>query len=65
MERMIGRILVGDEWRPACTVGGITYVAPDTVSPWRTATTEERATWQTRRDPYTVGRVWDSACYYC
>lgn len=65
MERTTGRILVGNEWRPAYTVGGITYVAPDTRSPWRVATTGERATWQVRRDQSTVGRVWDSAYYYC
>lgn len=34
------------------------------LSAVRMATTGERATWQTRRDQHTVGRVWDDAYYY-
>ena len=64
MKRTYGRILVGTEWRPAYIVNCIAYVSPSASSPWRMATTGERATWQTRRDQHTTGRVWDSAYYY-
>ena len=65
MERTtIGRILVGDDWRPAYLANCIAYVSPSASSPWRVATTGERATWQTRRNQHTVGRVWDALCYY-
>ena len=64
MERTYGRIMVGNKWRPAYLVNGIAYVSPSASSPWRVATTVERATWQTRRDQNTVGRVWDALCYH-
>ena len=64
MERTFGRMLVGTRWRPAYIVSGTAYVSPSASSPWRVATAGERATWQTRRDQHTVGRVWDAAYYY-